>query len=461
MAKAIRIIKFFSENFMRLRTVGFDSAGQVVRLAGKNGSGKSSVITAIECALTGAKAIPDVPIRRGAEKGIVRVELSNGRIIERRFTSKSDSLHVSGIENAAQTYLNTLVSPVTFDPLAFSRKTEAEQYRDLRSFIKGVDFEALEKANVKDFQQRTEVNRDIKANQIRLAAFMFTTAADVKPVDVAELSKQITLAHRHNAAITGQKQSADLLAKQRESAFQALQKLKDGYPALVKSWEEDLEAEIARLRFVHSKRVESEDAKLVTQLEVLETIETQIKECQPPTDPIDIAPLEEQMGAATTINADCERRKDQKKIVDELKRLAEQERLLTRAMDDRAEQIRNAMDDAKIPGGLVLSEGHVLWNKVPFSQASKGESIRVSAQVIIELLKDRELKVMFVQDAQLLDDEQMKILVDIAIEHDFQLWLELVHTGEPGAIVLEDGSIVESDVPEQPSLLEGQDNAAN
>ena len=43
-----------------------------------------------------------------------------------------------------------------------------EQFEALRSFVPGVDFDALDAANKKDFATRTEVNRDAK--QARAAA---------------------------------------------------------------------------------------------------------------------------------------------------------------------------------------------------------------------------------------------------------------------------------------------------
>jgi predicted RNA-binding protein (virulence factor B family) len=54
-----------------------------------------------------------------------------------------------------------------------------------------------------------------------------------------------------------------------------------------------------------------------------------------------------------------------------------------------------------------------------------------------------ELRVIRVLDASLLDEDNMAIIKEMAAEHDFQVWLEVVQN-EPGmGVFIEDGKVKE------------------
>ena len=83
---------------------------------------------------------------------------------------------------------------------------------------------------------------------------------------------------------------------------------------------------------------------------------------------------------------------------------------------------------------------HVMFNGVPFEQASTAEKLRVSTA--IAMAANPELRVLRISDGSLLDDKSMAILTEFAGKHDFQLWIELVRPNETTGIILEDGAIV-------------------
>ncbi len=78
----MKLISLKAENFLRLHAVEIAPDGAVVQISGANGSGKSSVLNALVCALAGKEAIPADPVRHGAEEAEIVVDL--GDIIVRR-----------------------------------------------------------------------------------------------------------------------------------------------------------------------------------------------------------------------------------------------------------------------------------------------------------------------------------------------------------------------------------------
>jgi hypothetical protein len=82
---------------------------------------------------------------------------------------------------------------------------------------------------------------------------------------------------------------------------------------------------------------------------------------------------------------------------------------------------------------------HVTYQGVPFVQISTAEQLRVSTA--IAMAGNPELRILRISDGALLDDNSMAILRDMATEHDFQLFVELVRPNEATGIILEDGRI--------------------
>ena len=76
------IVELRAENFQRLKAVQIRPHGRVVRLTGDNGEGKTSVLEAIASAIRGKDACPRDPIRGGADKAWVSLDLGD-KIVRR------------------------------------------------------------------------------------------------------------------------------------------------------------------------------------------------------------------------------------------------------------------------------------------------------------------------------------------------------------------------------------------
>src|SRR5216684_2951230 len=91
MAKSLKIVSLVAENFQRLRAVAIHPDGSpIVRLAGRNAQGKTSVLESIAATLGGERLCPAVPIRRGEDHAEVTVDLGDV-IVTRRWTAGGGS----------------------------------------------------------------------------------------------------------------------------------------------------------------------------------------------------------------------------------------------------------------------------------------------------------------------------------------------------------------------------------
>jgi predicted nuclease with TOPRIM domain len=89
--------------------------------------------------------------------------------------------------------------------------------------------------------------------------------------------------------------------------------------------------------------------------------------------------------------------------------------------------------------GLSIDDEGVLYKGIPFGQLASSEQLKVSLAIAISL--NPELRVLRITDGSLLDEDNLKLISDIAGKTDYQIWIEKVdESGEVG-IFIEDGEI--------------------
>src|SRR3989304_5788661 len=134
----MKILKLTAENVKKLRAVEITPTGELVEITGRNGAGKSSVLDSLWWALAGTKHIQAVPIRKGATKARIRLDLGE-LTVERRFSEKGPTPTVENAEGARftspQGILDALLGALTFDPLAFVGQEPREQFETLRRLL--------------------------------------------------------------------------------------------------------------------------------------------------------------------------------------------------------------------------------------------------------------------------------------------------------------------------------------
>ena len=99
-----------------------------------------------------------------------------------------------------------------------------------------------------------------------------------------------------------------------------------------------------------------------------------------------------------------------------------------------------ARENLPIPN-LDISESAVLYKGKPLSQAGKSAELRVSVAVAIALNKDKRVKLLLIDDAEKLDADNVKVVMEMAHEAGFQVIMARVGDGKTASVVIEDGEI--------------------
>ena len=429
----MKIISLQAENFKKLHAIEITPEGNFVQITGRNGQGKSSTLDAIWVALAGIGVAPKQPIRKGAESARIRLDLGEIKVV-RHFKAAEDgayttSLTVESAEGARypspQKLLDSLLGALSFDPLAFSRMDAKAQFDALRKFVPDIDFDAIDRAQLGDYQRRTDVNRRLKDAK---AAAENIRVADVSPVELVDESALVAKLKEsgdHNTDITTRQANRKAMADQIVTRERGC---------------DDIRAQIIDLE-------EQTQAKRVLLEQTLAAIEASRQKL---TNAPELAPLIDTAAVAAELNTarannqrHAEWSADNKKRT-ELRALAKQldaeSTALTAAMDKRLKDKQAAIGAAQLPiAGISFGEGAVMLNAVPFDQASDAEKLRASVEMA--MAANPKLRVIRIRDGSLLDEDGLRLIAEMADARDCQVWIERVDGSGKVGIVLENGAI--------------------
>lgn len=408
----MKIIKLEAENYKRLKAIQITPEGNTVILSGKNGAGKSSTLDAIWAALSGGEAGKKnkLPIREGEESAIIKLDLGD-LLVTRKWTDNEHSyLTVENKEADAsfkspQGILDALVGSLTFDPLAFAGLKGKEQVATLLEVVKlDIDPAEIDAKRKETFEARTEIKRDV----IRLEGVL----SDKDKPEVDDKAIEINLT-----------ETMMELDKARE-----IKRKKDDIQENMKSLARNASALIVSREELKKDIEDSKKAYAISS-----------KEFEELTVP-DIDYLQKKLDGAECNNLLVRRAKEYREISEELDIKRDIVDAHTGKLESFDKIKADAIKKAKMPiDGLSFNEDGLIFNGVPFAQASSAEQLRISVAMAMAL--NPKLRVIRITDGSLLDSKSMKIIEQMAKDEDFQVWIEVVdETGKIG-VYIEDGEI--------------------
>lgn len=411
----MRIIELKAENFKRLLAVEIKPGEGLVQITGRNGQGKSSILDAVFAAFGGGEAIPGKPLRKGAAKAEIFVDVGDIRVT-RRFTEKGTTLYVENKEGlrytSPQAILDELVGKLTFDPMQFLRMRHCDQAATLRE-VAGLDTDELDRRRVDLYGSRTVTNKRAKS-AAAVAEAMPKYEAPAEPVSTVVLARQHKAARDVNAATQAANNHLKLMQEARDQQVKAVEEL-------------DAKLRIAKVG------LEQREARL-----------EQAKSAAADRTPIDLSAIEAEMEAAEETNAKVAANAKRAEAIAEAKKLLDEAAQMTKEIEKVEAAKAKILAETKMPiDGLGVEGGDtVTFKGIPLDQASSAEQIRVALAISAAL--NPRLRVVMIRDGSLLDDESLAEVAAWAEANEMQVLCERVANGDEAVgIVIEDGQVVE------------------
>lgn len=441
----MKVVSYQAHNVMKVSDVKFDMEGRHLFLVGgDNGQGKSSALNGLLMALCGRSGMdwPEVALTEGEDEGLVKVELAGdgdqepvGLSLELRLKRKRggavvEEFRLFGADGKPakepRELLKRLYRYKGFDPQEFDRLSKADRRKVLMDLC-GIDFSGDE-AKIKElYTERTMVNREMKAAAGALTQMQRHPDAPDAEVSAADLMTELEEKQRHNDETDGIEQSM-------QDAVEASQRCQDRIAA-EQAEIEAMKAEIARREAMieshkasaaewHGKYGELQAKRSIREVKDVEDVKRRIK-------------------GAGEVNAKVRANQQHAEAKSNVDRLTARTDDLTKEMYDINEAQHDKLKNAQWPvPGLAIDAAGVLFDGLPYEQASKSQRLLLSTRIGMAL--NPTLRLLVCQDGGDMGNGTLDALEDLLREEDFQLVLELVTRSQQDedrcAVVIENGT---------------------
>jgi len=453
----LKIIRLIAENVKKLRAIQITPEGHIVQISGPNAAGKTSVLDAIWYAFGGGTALPEEPIRKGAARGEIHVDLGE-MIVTRTFTHRGSYLKViskDGLEwKSPQKVLDKLLGKLSFDPLAFARMDEAKQRDLLLSLVtiplsydrlqlisgiavqqNGDPINAMNTVYKTIFDQRAEHNKNVKRLGSAIATVDIPTGMEnLQPVSASQLLAERRELEAANAGNEAARRAYLDLEQENRSLKEQKEQLD--------SRRQDL---LEELRQIEETISSTESLIQVSDEELLQAANAMSELVDH-----DLSEIDTRIAQADEVNRIAGEVSRKKALEEELDREQNQAGACTAKLETIARYKTELMEQTNFPiKGLDFRAGKVVYNGVPISQASAAEKLRVGMAIAMAL--NPKLRIIRIEDGSLLDKQSWQVIKEMAHQADYQVWIETV-ADEPGqGIFIYDGQIAGTeDIPQLP-----------
>lgn len=414
----VKINKLEIENVKRVKAVTIEpTSNGLTILGGNNNQGKTSVLDAIAWALGGNKYKPSKPARDGSmNPPTLRLELSNGLIVERK--GKNSDLKVtdpSG-QKAGQQLLDSFVEELALNLPKFIESSSKDKANTLLQII-GVG----EKLWELDRKEEQLYNERRTIGQIADQKKKYAAEQPQYPEAPNELVSIADLIHEQQEILARNGENA----KKRQNRENIVNELH-----LSESRLKQLKEQLAQEEATHEKLMGDYIAANKSIEDLVDESTEEIENS--------IANIEE-------INRKVRANLDKEKAEEEAKQYGSQYDKLTKQIQDVRDERTSLLDSADLPlPGLSVEDGELVFEGQKWDNMSGSQQLRVSTAIVRKLKPECG----FV----LLDKlEQM----DIPTLTEFGKWLESeglqaiatrVSSGEECQIIIEDGYVVSDTV---------------
>lgn len=419
---SVKITSFEAENVKRIKAVQFTpSADGLTIIGGKNANGKTSILDGIVYALGGEKNRPKNFNREGsAVPGKIRIELSNGIIVER--SGKNASLKVTDPSGrkGGQRLLNEFIEPFALNLPKFMNASDREKGETLLQIIGvGEELAELDKKENFIYSERTLVGRDADKKAKLAEALEYYPDAPEELVSASDLIKQQQEILAKNGENQRKRERVKEITFEKHRIFDEAQRLEEQIA--------ELTARLKERKKAYEKVSDDEEIAMkdAAQLEDESTAE-----------------IEESIANIEEINRRVRANLTKANAVDEAEQLRNEYDEMTGEIEAVRKQRKALLDSADLPlEGLSVSEGALVYKGQQWSDMSGAEQLIVATAIVRKL--NPECGFVLMDKLEQMDTDTLAEFGEWLEAEGLQVIATRVSTGDECSIIIEDGTIAE------------------
>jgi len=384
----MKIQKITVQNFKAVSDQEMEFNGCSAIVTAGNNKGKTSILRGLTDRFRSEK--PDIIVKQGEDKGSFNMELTDGSVIEWKFTDKSESFSLTTKEGIKQT--TGVLSGIgeryfgkKFDIDKFLSSGPKSQIKELQELV-GLDFDEIDQRYKTAYEERTEANREVK----RLRAINVSKPEKVDKPDVSAIKEALRLARDQNE----ERRKAELKVNELHGIVKSVYSLITGTD-LAACFNDGMSKKMINSivvpELINVEELESEADKANEKLRKFDSYERDIK----------------------VYNDWIKSGKESKKVADNAD-----------AMVSNIENEKKAIiSGANMPEDFEITEDGILYKGLPLTDAQISSSGKYIAALKLGSMVLGEVKSLHF-DASFLDKNSLSEIQVWANENDLQLLIE-------------------------------------
>lgn len=401
---SIKINKLEIENVKRVKAVKIEpTINGLTVIGGRNNQGKTSVLDSIAWALGGNRFKPSEPQREGSVvPPSLRVELSNGLVVERK--GKNSSLTVADPEGqrSGQSLLDSFVEQLALDLPRFMQSNNKEKAQTLLEIIGvGEQLNELEAEEARLYQKRLTIGQIHDQKKGFADEQVYYPDAPKELVSASDLIRE----------------QQEILARNGEN-----QRIRNE----AEKWNRELTAAKIAFETAQARLKEAESKCAIANKSAQGLVDESTEE------------LEASLAAVEEINAKVRANMDKAKADDEAQAYKDQYDSLTGEINEIRRAKMQLLEGADLPlEGLSVEAGELTYKGYKWDNMSGSDQLKVATAIIRKLKPSCGFVLMDKLEA-----------MDLQTLTEFGQWLEKeglqaiatrVSTGEECTVIIEDG----------------------
>ena len=417
----MKIQKIEVSNFKAVKeeSMNFDGCSAIIT-AGNN-KGKTSILRGLIDRFRGEK--PELIVSEGEEKGFNRMYLTDGSIIEWKFTEKTENFSFTTADGIVMktgvlSSIGKMYFGVKFDIDKFLTKSATEQMNEAQLLV-GLDFSEINNRYKEAYDARTNINRDLKTQ----IAKEMVKPEKVEAPDLSELNKKLSDAKAENLKIKAEWKTLNDAHQSNILAFNEEQNLRKADIQEAKTSMDILESLrggifLECVDFAMAKRIqdalpEAEEMKILTSLEEpLLVSEQKIQD--------EINAMSEKRVEFNNYERNLKEYQDWVTNITQLESDKEKYNAIIEAIQqEKSEMIKSA----KIPEDFEFSEDGLLYKGLPLTNTQISSSAKYISALKLGSLVLGKIRTMHF-DASYLDKNSLSEIQVWADDNQLQLMIE-------------------------------------
>lgn len=411
---SIKISKLEIENVKRVKAVAIEpTQNGLTIIGGNNNQGKTSVLDAITWALGGNKYKPSKAEREGSYASPeIRIELSNGLIVERK--GKNSVLKVTDPSGnkAGQQLLDEFVEELAINLPKFMEATNKQKAETLLQIIGvGEQLAKLEMDLTKAYNSRLEIGRIAEQKKKYADELPYFEDAPKELVSISELIKQ----QQEILAINGENQ------RKRQQVEQL-----DYQSTNLANQIQQLQAQLENLQAQHIK--------------VLDDLAIARSNAQDLTDQ-STAEIEQSIANIEQINNKVRTNLDKERAESEAEQYKAQYNQLDAEVESIRQQKMDLLKGANLPlEGLSVEDGELTYQGQKWDNMSGSQQLKVATAIVRKLKPDCGF--VLIDKLEQMDLDTLNAFGEWLTQEGLQAIATRVSKGGECSIIIEDGTVL-------------------